>query len=333
MRIQIPFPSLAPHGGTRVAIAIANRLAARGHAVEFFVMQRTTHVQRNYWSWSPGVRVTHTPSTNYDVRLITSPHSIHLARPRRTVLHLQMLEHLFSPGDAHWQNKCVQMYKNACPLFTISMWNYERLISHYGRKESNTFYIGNGVDEIDFPRQTLPSKAQRPYVLVEGWAAYNPCKDVNRVAPQVAARIRDTWGIDVVAYGQVPPTDFEGVIDQFYHRPTVKEMRQLYGGAQFLLKASRYDARSCSPVEAMTQGTPTIRAIEEGDDDLVDGFNCIRTEYSVEALWDGVTRWLGMGPSAQATIRTNMRNYVDEHLQWKPWIDQIEAKLLEVGRR
>ena len=323
MRIRIPFPSLAPHGGTRVAIAIANRLADRGHSVEFVCLRKPSLIEKNYWRWSKGVRVCSTPSNNYDVILITSPHSIHMAKTGKTVLHLQMLEHMFRPHDRIWEMKCEQMYRYPAPMFSISQWNIRELIEKYGRTEKNTIYIGNGVDEHDFPRRVDRDHAG-DYILVEGWDAYNPCKDVDRVAPRVAAMAKKHFRI--VAYGQVPPRDYREVIDEFHFKPSGRQILELYRNAAVLLKASRYDARSCSPVEAMTQGTLTVRAIVEGDDDLIDGYNCVRTEYDVDALWDGLNLAL-VGDHKVGDIH----NYVSEFLSWDLWIDQIENKLREVA--
>lgn len=330
MRIQIPFPSLAPHGGTRVAIAIANRLAVRKHDVEFVVLKRFSPTQKHYWRWHPNVRVVNRPGNHYQVRLITSPHSMHLARPRRTVLHLQMLEHMFAPQNKQWRQQCEAMYTHPAPMFSISSWNIEELKANYGRTDANTIYVGNGVDEIDFPRPNQSViESPRDYILVEGWHNYNPCKDVDRLAPKVAARLKKERKIRIVGYGVVPPTDYLDVLDEFHLCPTLPKMLQLYRGAKFLLKASMYDARSCSPVEAMALGVPTVRALHKGDDDLIGGFNCYRSDYNEQNLFYEAERMFV--PGGGFFYYTNMHTYAEEFLSWEPHIDYIERVLLEVG--
>lgn len=313
-----------------MAIAIANRLAARGHDVEFTVLKRFSPTQRNYWRWHPQVRVMTRPGSQYHVRLITSPHSIHMARPRRTVLHLQMLEHMFSPSVREWRKQCEAMYTHPAPMFSISAWNIDELKGTYGRTDANTFYIGNGVDHIDFPR---PEKSvidsPRDYILVEGWHNYNPCKDVDRLAPKVAGRLKKEYGIRVIGYGVVAPMDYRDVLDEFHVAPSLAKMVQLYRGAKFLLKASLYDARSCSPVEAMALGVPTVRAIHMGDDDLIGGFNCYRSLYNEQDLYYEASRMFV--PGGGFLHYAEMHDYVNEFLDWARHIDSLEAKLKEVG--
>jgi len=329
MRVLIPFPSLRAHGGTRVAVEVANQLATRGHKVLFYVLKKDG--DQRYWRWHSRVQVIYSKPSHYDVVFITSPHSIHLAEQGRTVMHLQMLEHMFAPDNDHWRNICEHMYRYDAPLFTISQWNQRELINTFGRKVENTHYIGNGVSEDDFPREITSKPAGPKIVLVEGWASYNQCKDTDRLAPRVAERLKQD-GYKIVSYGLCPLTDFQHVPDEYHQCPKLRKINELYSQATILLKASRYDARSCSPVEAMTKGTPTARALVEGDDDLLDYYNCLRTPYDEQPLYEAATRLL-----EDDTLRQSLSNFGFTHLNnecsWPKWINLIEAKLKEVARK
>lgn len=311
-----------------MAVEIANHLALRGHKVLFYVLRRDGDPR--YWRWHSRIQVVHQKPSHYDVILITSPHGIHLAEPGKTVLHLQMLEHMFAPNDGNWLKTCEKMYRYPAPLFTISGWNRRELLTTFGRDPGLTQYIGNGVSEDDFPREPVKKPTQKT-VLVEGWASYNQCKDTDRLAPKVALRLKQD-GYKIVSYGLCPMTDYKDAVDEFHLCPKIKKINELYAGATILLKASRYDARSCSPVEAMTKGTPTARALVEGDDDLVDYYNCLRVPYEEKPLYEAARTLL-----EEDTLRQSLANFGMVHLNnectWPRWIDQIENKLREVAKK
>ncbi len=325
MHIVIPFPSLAAHGGTRVAVAIANHLALRGHEVSFYVLDSRSN--KNYWTWHKGVKYVTEKPTNFDVIFITSPHSIHLAEKDRTVLHLQMLEHMFRPNDVKWRNVCEQMYTYPAPMFTISGWNRYELITTYKRREDQTIYIGNGVDFNDFPLlDNCYGKSNA--VLVEGWVPYNPCKDEQQIAPKVALRLRSE-GYYIVGYGQLHLKRYVHTPHEYHLCPSLHQLNQLYSGARILLKASKYDARACAPVEAMTKGVPTVRALVHGDDDLINDYNCLRTSYSEQALYAAAKKVLtndGLYDHLQYGCMQHIRN----ECKWDKWIDVIEKQLKEM---
>ena len=327
MLILIPFPSLEPHGGTRVAVEIANGLAERGHSVYFALLNNRTHT--DYWAWHPGVRVV-THQSTYAMRperiLVTSPHSIFRAAPGKTVIHLQMLEHLFRPDDIVWRRTCEAAYKYPAPLLSISRWNIDTLALAGYRSPETMRYIGNGVSSRDFPRLSDEGLRELKTVLVEGWVAYNPCKDTDRVAPQVVRRLKED-GYRIVAYGGFPPTDYQDAIDQFHLRPNLGQLNTLYAQASVLVKASRYDARSCSPVEAMAKGCPTARAIVSGDDDLIDDVNALRVDYEdVDGLYLAAKRILEDG-DLRARLVARGYQHIDTECVWGRWIDVIEQTL------
>lgn len=314
-----------PHGGTRVIMEWANRLT-QWHDVflynekpglcNWFTLNGKVQIIQKIDVWIERV----------DCLIITSPHSIHHQDhpqcPKKVFIFLQMLEHMFHDGD-DWRVKCEKFYESRHPMILISKWNENVLREFYERK-GDIYYVGNGVNTQDFPIEISPKDGRT--VLVEGWEGYNSAKDVDMIAPKVALRLRQE-GYRVIAYGQVKLKTMPEALDNYYYKPSLSLMNQLYSEATILLKASRYDARACAPVEAMTKGTVTARAIIEGDDDLEYGINCYKVPYSEERLYNVAKIIL-----TNEKIRNQMSAGCIEHVKkysWDYWMNEINNILCQ----
>lgn len=324
MRIFLTTPDFSVHGGIRVILEWANRLAER----HFVVLRTLGHSTKCQWfPLSKRVRVMPNDRLlpSCDVVIITSPHSIHYqerAPNKKIFVFMQMVEHLFRPGDHDWWQRCKQFYTSPHPMFLISGWNHRVVDSEFGRT-GPTHYIGNGVNLSHFPIDNEP-KTGEPTVLIEGWVAGNASKDTARVAPQVAARLRDD-GYKILAYSQFPIGDYGHVPHEYHVRPSLPALNELYRRATILMKATHFDARACAPVEAMTKGTVTARAIREGDDDLVHDQNCLRTPYDADALYAAAKQLLTDEP-----LRIRLANNCLQHVQmytWDYWLNKVEEVL------
>ena len=325
MQIVIPIPAFDPHGGIRIIVDIANGLAAKGH--EILMLPLSNFGNKNIWDWHRSIKFIDKLPDTFDRILITSPHSIHLEVPGKTLIHLQMMEHLFRPNDKSWLSKCEALYRSNSPLMSISKWNINMLTRKYGRNINNTFYIGNGVNFNNFSIERSVVREEKT-ILVEGWGAYNPCKDVDRLAPKVALKLKKE-GFKIISYGLVPLSDYKEVVDEYHKCPDINTINALYRRAKFLLKASRYDARSCSPVEAMTKATPCVRALVEGDDDLIHEYNCLRTGYNEHDLFSACKRLID-SPGLYQKLSLTGQKYVQEECNWEKWIQIIEEHLKNV---
>lgn len=319
-----------------MAVELANGLARLGHSVSFCSLLGSAG--REHWQFDTRVRFVIPQvirSRRWDAVLITSPHSIHLGQsgssalinhkgdPTRVFLHLQMLEHLFRPDNAPWVARCLAMYQSPHPLFSISSWNIRDLRALHGRT-GETIYVGNGVNLDHFPLEHGERRDKRPTVLVEGWEAYNPTKDVDRLAPRVVRQLRED-GCRILAYGGVPLKTETDVPHEYHCRPSLPVLNGLYARAHILVKATRYDARSCAPMEAMTKGTPTVRAIIEGDDDLEHGVNCLRVPYDGDQLLQEARRLL-----RDAALRERLGRAGHAHLKansWDRWVKFISDRM------
>ena len=321
MRILLTIPDFSLHGGIRVILEWANRLS-EWHEVKLYPLHFPA--TPSWFAIDPRVEIVGKAALgDCDLLVITSPHGIHLtddpACPKRVVLFLQMLEHLFRPADAGWQRLCRRMYASRHPLISISQWNIERMGQEFGRT-GPTYYVGNGVNIRDFPSTYWWCDKDFKTVLVEGWEATNPTKDTDHVAPRVAAALKRS-GYRIVAYSAHPLVTHADVPDEYYQRPSLERLNDLYNRAAILLKASKFDARSCAPMEAMTKGTPTVRAIIHGDDDLLHEYNAVRTRYDYQDMLLGAVGLL-KSPDYYFELRENCFKHLHAN-SWDVWMPII----------
>ena len=95
-------------------------------------------------------------------------------------------------------------------------------------------------------------------------------------------------------------------------------MNRLYEEATILLKATKYDARSTAPMEAMTKGTVTVRGIIEGDDDLNET-NSFKVGYNLEEVYSAVMESLTTDISEK---RENCYKHIETY-SWDYWMTKI----------
>jgi len=329
MNIAMTVPSMAvPHGGIRIILEWANRLSVR-HKVTLFCRKGKTPP-----AWidiSPKIIIT---SNQRDLRehailIICSPHDIDLIKmrdmPRRKFVFLQMLEHLFKPGDLRWLNVCTRAYGCNVPIILISKWNQAYIERNFPLRDAPIYYVGNGVNFKDFPIEANCKKDGKT-ILLEGWESSNASKDPEAIGPMAAQMLRED-GYKILAYSHLPLNRFSDVTNEYYLRPSIGKLNELYRRATILVKASRYDARSCSPLEAMTKGTVTVRAITQGDDDLKDRENCLRVEYYDEVKLYNTVLKLFDDQELLKKLKINCLEYVQKY-SWDYWMPQIEGILL-----
>lgn len=349
MRILYTIPGWGRHGGVRVILEHVNRLSALGHNVTLLALQRG---KADWFKINPAVKISYHPNhaRGIDVAVITSPHTVHwleVIKAKKKLLFCQMAEHLFRPDDKAWVEKCKRFYSAPYPMMAISKWNLQMFADEFGRspnymdactgtwhfhplegvyaqgsiKQVN-YYIGNGVNLDDFPISNKLKDGK--CILVEGWVSHNAAKDVDHIAPKVALRLRKEFGVKILAYSQMPNnTGYQP--DEFYCKPDLKTMNDLYERATIMVKASKYDARSCSPVEAMTKGTVTARAIIQGDDDLIDfrhdTGNSIRQYYDEQQLYNAA-KYLLEDRTDRDRLVENALKYIQTYT-WDFWMNEV----------
>jgi len=330
LNIAITVPSLSvPHGGIRVIVEWANRLV-RNNAVTLFC--RKGSAVPSWIDIQPAVRLVDNirDLKNCDTLITCSPHDIDLRwsvhAPQRKFLFLQMLEHLFRPTDMPWLELCNKCYGSDLPTFFISQWNIQYVKNMFPARRGAIHYVGNGVNFDDFPLEP-DCKKDGKTVLVEGWESINPTKDPDAIGPTAAQLLRED-GCRVLAYGQLPLNRFPDTPNEYYMRPSLSRLNDLYRRASVLIKASRYDARACAPMEAMTKGCVTVRALHKGDDDLVNDVNSVRIPYGNEINLYLAVKELLQEQETLDRLRENCLQYVRE-FSWDYWMPQIEKVLTD----
>lgn len=321
MRIAITCPGFALHGGIRIILEWANRLAEDN---DVFIVCTSRRMARPDWfNLHPSIPIYDT-LRKCDCLIITSPHGIEFERhiwapPGRTFIFLQMMEHLFRPSDPKWNDRCEKFYTSKNPLILGAYWNFDWLTKKYNRT-APTYYVGNGVNLKDFPIQQKRKDGKT--VLLESPFSTNPVKDVDQIALNVAARLKDE-GYRIIAYGATRGSS--EVLNNYCECPTLDEMNLIYSNSTILLKATKYDARALAPMEAMTKGVVTARAIMLGDDDLIHGVTAMRCDYDEEALYYNAKALL-TDEKMRQTLANNCIEYVQK-FSWTYWMNFIRAIL------
>lgn len=320
MKIVYTLPSIStPHGGYRIVLEHLTRLQSRGHDVSLFIQTGLTNTD---WYGKVDFDITKNPAilrNRQDVIVLGSPHAMGLnTAGNRVVCFVQMAEHLFNPANRRFRNKCEEWYSSQYDKFYGSAW-IGRLL------RGKLHYLPDGINTDHFPVETNVPKDGRT-LLVEGWEASNHAKDIDRIGPNAAAILKHQYGFKILAYGFQSHNHIDAkVLDEYHYRPDLETMNDLYRRSSLLLKATRYDSRALSPMEAATKECLTVRALNEGDDHLTNNFNCLRTSYH----WDSF-RVLA---EKAAVMSDWMRRQLAGELKIEPWepiIDEIENKFLNL---
>lgn len=320
MKVFITIPSWStPHGGLRVIMEWANRLT-QWHEVYLYNLKVE---QPCYWfEISDKVKICDiTAMWEADCVILTSPHSSHLLDlvlpHQKCFTFLQMMEHLFRPHDPTWLAECKKFYTSKYPMFSISLWNIDWMENKFGRT-APLHYIGDGVNLDEFPIDDSPKDGKT--VLIEGWECGNPSKDVHYISHDVAGRLRDD-GYRIVAYGSIQRKTNKHIPHEYHCKPSIQLLNNLYREATILIKATLYDARACAPMEAMTKGTVTARAIIAGDDDLIHEENCLRSGYNADELYNNAKRLL-TDTGLRERLSKSCIDYVKKY-DWNYWIKVV----------
>lgn len=320
MRIFIQSPNInSRHGGIRVINEWANRLGDFGHSVVLY--NQAGPVRCDWMEIKCKIVNTMALMVKSDILIVTSPHGAFLLNkdlPIKKFVFLQMLEHLFNPMNHKNLLNCLELYKTNYPLISISQWNIKMLQHTFDRK-GMTKYVGNGVNLNDFPISNKPKNGK--VILLESPEPTNDAKDVDRIALKVAKRLKEQ-GYIIKGFGLKKSED---IFDEYVIKPDLQTMNRLYEEATIMIKATRYDARSTSPLEAMTKGTVTVRGIIEGDDDLNEE-NSYRTGYSVDKVYDSAIFALNNKKDLEKRANAG-RQYVQTYT-WDYWMNQINQILI-----
>lgn len=323
MKIVYTLPNLTvPHGGYVIVCQHIKLLQAYGHDVSLYV--ESGECKSPFPDRYNNFAITRDRKEirKADIVVVGSPHSLWVERfilpHQRLFYFLQMDERLFRPNDKRWAEQCEQVYRSKHPIICGAS-HVMTAILRCGRS-GDIHYIGDGVNTDHFPIKHKQSFNNT--VLIEGWESSNPAKDTDYIAPQVAEMLKNKYKCKVIAYGFSPLRNYAHVVDQYIMKPDLITMNRIYEEADILIKASKYDSRALSPMEAMTKGTVTARAIIAGDDALIHESNCLRSGYDKDMLYNNAERLL-TDHKCRSELSGACNRYVMEY-SWEYWGNKLK---------
>jgi len=336
---------LNPCGGTRIINEHLNRLTDRGHTCYLFALNGEMSI-----GWMPtkfkviGEDQLKRVAKKADVVVATEANTplkvsgdepikprgantkpFYLETKGRKFYFIQMRESLFwAHSNPRWAGKVELDYermRGVLQPIVISKWLKAFLEDEYGYEDVPI--VPNGLNtEMFYPDPTFP-KSEKPRVLIEGHGR-NEAKDVHNMSYQAVAVYRkNIQPIELWGFSQYPaPGDF----DSYWVLPSQKEIRQIYSSCDVLVKASRYEGGSgLPPIESMACGCAVVVAIYMGNDDLLDGHNCLKVDYGdAQGMYDNLKRVLHEEGLRKSLVKNGLE-YVKEHLAWDDKIDLLEA--------
>ena len=324
LQIAYVLPGISPCGGIRIAIEHCNRLAALGHKV-FIVTQNESAKPRWMSCNVPVMPIFAAINYRWDIAVATAHQTVRSVLPlraKRKFWFVQMMEYEFQDRGTYAYTAAEEDYVEASRLkfevITINHWLQETLSTRFGMDST---ILKNGVNFDDF----YPDCKQLNVILMEG-DNRNPAKDTEMLAWKAAQVLRERFDIPIWAFAAVD-VPWMNDVDFFVKRPSPRQLRRMYSGASFLLKASHLEGRACAPVEAMACGTPSVRGIDKGDDDLVNLMPaeefCIRTSYNLDQL-TSLGGALLEDPERLQRMSANALQRAKAELDWDPIIHKLE---------
>jgi hypothetical protein len=260
-------------GQNRVLAEYITRLKTQGHRVNW---------------WSPRCRFfpdwIHLPRTGFDfdaakletwdVVVLCHPDVVHAGLEFPARQRVYFLQHS-EPGnlDAHYEAIAA-----GCKVLVTA----RHLVDSMERLGANDVRrTRNGASKGDFYPIEDIGPYHGTYILVMP-STY----DGDRLAERAAVRLARAHHLTTVGVG------IGGELDQYIHYPSLPDLRRLYSGAVFTLKAATVSSCSLTPFESVACHTPVLLGVETGDGWWIDGKNCARTGYNYDDIVCAGEQWL-----------------------------------------
>jgi hypothetical protein len=321
MELCVVVPGLGACGGLRVAFEIANRLQVRGHEVTITAPQST---DVDWFDLVPKIREWKSAAKRtYSHILFTSPSTLNTGvnwKGNKTYF-VQMMEHMFFPRDGQIWTSMYNSYELAKDMkcITIARWLKKSLKDNWG---INAFMVPVCVNRDHF----YPSGKPKQNAIVMEGDARNPAKDTEGITWRVGLELKKKYGVKLWSFS-ANSHPYTNKMDWHVNQPSLQGMRRMYSESLFLLKASHFEGRACAPLEAMCCGTPTVRGIVHGDEDLVHEKNCLRVGYDYNALLEQAIRMME-DVELRNKITANAVKYIKTHAVYDNMISDFEEELL-----
>ena len=330
MRIAYVCATSAVSGGVRILAEHLNRLGDRGHFCCYLTL---TPSPLDWLPTSFGQGTLDQPPApldSFDVVVGTAistwkvvAEDERFGKAKRMSL-VQMLDHLWFPEGSPQYAEYKLYYQLTLEPITISAWLKEEMLKYH----PVVHLVPNGIDPRLFYPDPFPGEERKrrwpPRILVEGWT-HSAVKDQAEMAFFAIDALRseglefEVWGFSQYA----PRWEF----DRFWRLPEQDDIRRIYSSADILMKASRFEGRPGPDLEAMACGCVVNRAIEKGDDDLLDRNNCLKVAYGDQATYNANTLKLFSDPDLAEVLRQRAFEYVRQTKNWDVILPQLEAAL------
>ncbi len=310
-------------GGVRVLVEHLNQLSDRGHECTLI---STTGAPVNWLPCHFEQRLLADPGTGYDITVGTAvetwPRALELKAARTAGL-LQMADWLFHTKDSPEYKATLAAFTAPVEVLAISEW-LAQLSEAAGHV---THRIRNGIDTNLFHYESFPDVPAFDGITVvtEGYS-HNAAKDVDEYFKRAVRHLRWDEGrtIRAIGFSQYQQS-FE--FDAFWQQPAQDLIRRIYSAGDIFLKASRYEGRPGPDLEAMACGAVVCRAIGTGDDDLIDGENCLKVPYGDYDGFVANFRRLIDDADLRAQLKANALEYIKTRCDWAGAIDLVEQAL------
>lgn len=317
-------------GGTRILAEHLNRLTDLGHECELLLLHPVpinwmpVKFNQSHFTESSRFQYDAVVATEINTWPIVADYSAFPNADRRFVF-IQMVEHLFfGPGSDEWNKyKGYADYLWTLRPIVISEWLYQWASNH---SPFTPTIIPNGVNrEMFYPQPFDVPKKKKLRILIEGHGE-NKAKDIVGMSHRAATFLRSKTDFELWGFSQYPqPFEF----DNYWRLPSQEEIRAIYSSCDIILKASRFEGRSCVDPEAFACGCVVNRAIDLGDDDLIHGFNCLKARYGDQTDFNSNMMRLVENNGLRDELRGNAIEYIDRFLSWEKIAQDLEDALLD----
>jgi len=318
-------------GGVRIIAEHLNRLGARGHFCSLITTQPSPPLDWLPTTFGQGsLNQPPAPLDSFDVVVGTSISTWKFAAvdPRfgkaKRMSFVQMRDDLWFQEGSPQRTEYETYYQLPLEPITISQWLYDEM----GKHHEVVHLVPNGIDFNLFYPEPFPGEERKrrwpPRILVEGWT-HSEVKDQSEMAFFAIDALRsegiefEVWGFSQYA----PRWEF----DRYWLLPSQDDIRHIFSSCDILMKASRFEGRPGPDLEAMACGCVVNRAIEKGDDDLLDRNNCLKVAYGDQAAYNANTLKLFSDPDLAEVLRQRALEYVHQTKNWDDILPKLEAAL------
>jgi glycosyltransferase involved in cell wall biosynthesis len=330
-RVGILLPSLGIYGGVNIALNWAAILAKSGYHLDLIVSRSSSGGSIPFLC-EEDARLLHVISDgdarghHYHAVLATIwtsiPHLLDLDVDY-CAWFMQAYEGQFLDLNDPRQADFDELLAAEINVITTAYWLQQHILRHYSFEPKQTFCVISGLDKAlwkPVPRDPL-GRGNRPVrFLVEG-PTVDPRKNVAqtvRLLEQLGVRYK--WVGSAVDAALVGPS-CDGVLGKVPYQ----RMRDVYGWADVLVKASNSEGMFGPPLEMFaTGGTAAVWHVQGAEEYMSDRYNALLVPMN---SWPRLAEAVIELADAPDLVRSLQENALATAEAWPTWEDQAEEIL------